>query len=67
MQKNALFGWAFFIVIAVVGAIFFTNAKKKSDAQAQLDSYKYFASLMAEDQSQTVPNPNGGRRSIPGS
>lgn len=60
MQKNAVFGWVFFLVLAAAGAWFFNNGRVKAEAEAQSGAYTYFSSLMTEDKSQTVNNPSGG-------
>ena len=60
MQRNAMFGWVVFIVLAVVGFMFFRDYRQKADTTAQSNAYAYVTSLMKEDTSINKENPAGG-------
>jgi len=59
MQKNAMFGWAVFIVLAIVGFMFFRDYRQKADATSQANALAYITSLMKEDTSINKEVPGG--------
>jgi len=59
MQKNAMFGWAVFIVLAIVGLLFFRDYRQKADTTSQSNAYAYLTSLMKEDTSINKEVPGG--------
>lgn len=60
MQVMRIVGLLLLVVLALFGLKAFQDKKKIADAEAADKSCKYFMTLISEDTSQKVNNPNGG-------